>query len=300
MPSALPVAEHLRIKREKLLSLALRLPLKETHTATKIPGFFIFKETKKSSIRSPLLTQPVISLTLQGRKSIIVSNEEYEIQPNSLIIHSSNLPILCQVEEASVEKPYLALGCSLDKSLLAELLLQMPEKISKSTKIKPISSSEASEMEMDAFEKLLSLALEPEKIPLLSPIYKKTLLAYLLLGQHSDWLREIQSGAGHTKQILGALSFIQENYAQEINVDTLASRQGMSPASFFRHFKLFSGTTPTQYLKSLRLHKAKELLLTTDLSIASAAYSVGYKSSSQFSNDYKKFFHQQPSSLLKN
>jgi AraC-like DNA-binding protein len=50
-----------------------------------------------------------------------------------------------------------------------------------------------------------------------------------------------------------------------------------------------------QYVKSIRLHKARVLLTHSGLNASTAASAVGYESSSQFSREFKRFFGSTPS-----
>jgi AraC-like DNA-binding protein len=52
--------------------------------------------------------------------------------------------------------------------------------------------------------------------------------------------------------------------------------------------------SPLQYQKQLRLHEARRLMLTDKVDAATAAYKVGYESSSQFSREYGRLFGAPP------
>ena len=53
-------------------------------------------------------------------------------------------------------------------------------------------------------------------------------------------------------------------------------------------------TSPIQYLKTTRLHKARLLMVQDGMSAASASHQVGYESPSQFSREFKRFFGRTP------
>ena len=69
----------------------------------------------------------------------------------------------------------------------------------------------------------------------------------------------------------------------------------MSASSFHRAFKKVTGETPIQYLKKIRLIKAKSLLVFDNALVEEAAYDVGYASASQFSREFKRYFNVPPS-----
>lgn len=60
-------------------------------------------------------------------------------------------------------------------------------------------------------------------------------------------------------------------------------------------YKNMTSTSPLQYIKNIRLHKAKELLKQKGNNVNSAAAKVGYESTSQFSREYKRCFGISPS-----
>ena len=49
-----------------------------------------------------------------------------------------------------------------------------------------------------------------------------------------------------------------------------------------------------QYIKAMRLHQARLLMIRNGLSAASASERVGYESSSQFSREFKRLFGRSP------
>jgi AraC-like DNA-binding protein len=71
----------------------------------------------------------------------------------------------------------------------------------------------------------------------------------------------------------------------------------MSPSAFHEHFKAVTATTPLQYQKDLRLLEARQLLLSGGVSVAGAAYDVGYESPTQFSREFSRKFGASPSDI---
>jgi AraC-like DNA-binding protein len=69
----------------------------------------------------------------------------------------------------------------------------------------------------------------------------------------------------------------------------------MGVSSFHRAFKEVTGDSPVQYLKKIRLLKAKGLLVLEGRRVDEAAYEVGYASPSQFSREFKRYFQVPPS-----
>ena len=83
------------------------------------------------------------------------------------------------------------------------------------------------------------------------------------------------------------------DYAQTLDVGTLAREAGMSVSTFHANFKAVTVKPPLRYLQTIRLHKA-QVLMVAGMSVAEAARRVGYESPSQFSREFKRLFGGSP------
>jgi len=98
----------------------------------------------------------------------------------------------------------------------------------------------------------------------------------------------------HFSQIAKVLNRIHQEYEKSIDIQTLAKDANMSVSTFHHNFKAVTSTSPLQYLKSIRLHKARMIMAHDGLNASDAAYQVGYLSASQFSREFKQFFGNSP------
>ena len=71
----------------------------------------------------------------------------------------------------------------------------------------------------------------------------------------------------------------------------------MSPSSFYRVFKEVTSDSPNQYLKKLRLNKARDLIIQKNVKAYIAALEVGYQSPSHFNREFKRFLGSTPATL---
>ncbi|RCX18588.1 AraC-like DNA-binding protein [Fontibacillus phaseoli] len=78
------------------------------------------------------------------------------------------------------------------------------------------------------------------------------------------------------------------HYSEDISIESIARYVGIERSYFSRKFKTAYGITPLKYLQNIRIHAAKKLLETTDLSLAAIAPSVGYVDIFSFSKAFKK------------
>ena len=82
---------------------------------------------------------------------------------------------------------------------------------------------------------------------------------------------------------------------EEFGIDQLCKALGMSRSQLYRKFKALTDITVHQFIRSLRLEKARELLLHTDLNVTEVALDTGFKNLSHFSKIFAEEFGVAPS-----
>ena len=99
---------------------------------------------------------------------------------------------------------------------------------------------------------------------------------------------------GQASQINAALQLDPFPVRRAIQRGAHGRDVGMSVSAFHHQFKALTANSPVQYLKSVRLHKARALIVDEGSGAAMAAAAVGYESASQFSREFKRFFGASP------
>lgn len=85
-----------------------------------------------------------------------------------------------------------------------------------------------------------------------------------------------------------ALEAMHADIAADWSLDTLAKQAGLSRTGLAQKFKQTVGTSPMQYLTTLRVQKAMDLLSTSDDKLEAVAQAVGYQDAFSFSKVFKK------------
>ncbi len=102
-------------------------------------------------------------------------------------------------------------------------------------------------------------------------------------------MREAATENRYRDIIKKAKDYIEENYDKdEISLNTVAAKVGLSPSHFSTIFGQEMGETFVEYLTKVRMEKAKELLRTTSKKTTDIAFLVGYRDAHYFSNLFKK------------
>lgn len=91
---------------------------------------------------------------------------------------------------------------------------------------------------------------------------------------------------------------VEENYTSPISLEELAYLSGRSLSSFKRDFKSIYNTTPAKWIREKRLLKARQMLQSSQMSIADVAYSLGFENPTHFSRIFKQQYGISPISVV--
>ena len=99
--------------------------------------------------------------------------------------------------------------------------------------------------------------------------------------------------------IMHALEYIQEHYAEPINIDALAKSLFVSSDHFRKNFKRVTGTSPVKYINNLRVRHAMDLLKNPSMRISSIAAQTGFGDINNFTRCFTRINHISPSAFRK-
>lgn len=91
---------------------------------------------------------------------------------------------------------------------------------------------------------------------------------------------------------------VEENYTSPITLKEMAYLSGRSLSSFKRDFQDIYNTTPAKWIREKRLSKARQMLQTSNMSVADVAYNLGFENPTHFSRIFKQHYGVSPSSLV--
>jgi AraC family transcriptional regulator len=123
------------------------------------------------------------------------------------------------------------------------------------------------------------------------------LLALHLLQKYSTQkltIRKYPDGLSNS-QLRQTLEYINDNLAEDLSIEAIASTIGMSMGHFSRLFKQSTGLAPWQYVIQRRLELAKKLLTMPQLSLSSISTHLGFEHQGQFTTFFRKHMGITPS-----
>ena len=91
-----------------------------------------------------------------------------------------------------------------------------------------------------------------------------------------------------------SFNYINDNYNVDIYIPALAELENLSLSRYNTIFRQVTGTSPSEYIKQLRLNAACELLLSTDMPINLVGETVGYPNQCFFSKMFKRNIGMSP------
>lgn len=267
---------------------------------TEVPGVHLFR-IAQASPRAPLLYQPGILVIAQGHKVVYLGDRVFGYDRETFLVLGVPVPLECETH-ASPEDPLLGLRIDLDLGVLHELVGKLgdepghgPERFEPHSGIEPAALDEAMS---GAVLRLLDCLGDPTDARVLGPAAVQETLYRVLRGEKGGVLYNLTQHHTPYAAVSRSLHRIHREYGRSMSVNEMAEESAMSLSTFHRAFKRVTGASPLQYLKKIRLEKARGLLVNQQLPVSTAAFRVGYESPSQFSREYKRYFKTSPSEDL--
>ena len=278
--------------RAEMTALVAELAPDEGMTQSLLDGV-AFGRSNRSLPRTPVLHDPCVVIICSGRKRGYFGDQVIEYGAHEFLVASVPMPFEGETF-ASPEEPLLVIKVKLDLAVIADLALALdavfePVPAAESVATAPVDAPLA-----DSVIRLLRALRSPVETRLFGASLMREVCYRVLTGTKGPALRAALAQRGHFGQIAKALHRIHMDYHQRLDVETLAQEVNLSAASFHAHFKTVTATSPIQYLKATRLHKARLLMIQDGVSASRASSRVGYESASQFSREFKRLFGRTP------
>lgn len=260
---------------------------------TFVPGVEVGR-VSESAARKPLIYEPMILFLGQGRKRAHLGDEVLHYDADHYLALSVPIPVACEVV-ASTEEPLLAMKVNVEPAMLAEILINMDAPTSGGGAVpRGIYASPLTTGLKDAVTRLLECLRSAVDSRVLGRQIVREIVFRVLQDEPGGALRALATRNDQFMRIARVVQQMHTEYPQPLSTEELAQRASMSVSTFHQHFRAVTSTSPLQYLKSIRLHRARLMMVHAGHNASTAAVAVGYESASQFGREFKRLFGTSP------
>jgi AraC-like DNA-binding protein len=269
---------------------------------TAIPGVYFYRAAQGSG-RQALMYQSGIIVMGQGRKEIYLGERSVCYGPGDYLVLGVPLPLECEAFSEG-ELPILSLSINVHPQTLHKLVDQLSADVNGNGSFYTrdqlelgIKAESLNDAMQGAFQRLLLALHNDTEARILGPSIVEEIVYRVLTGENGHILFDLARHDGHYARIAKTLKYLHSQYADPITVEALADRANMSVSGFHRAFRQVTSETPLQYVKKVRLSKARDLIVSEGRRANDAALLVGYSSPSQFSREFKRHFNITPKAM---
>lgn len=271
-------------------------------TESLLPGVRLFKDTEPVP-RRPMLYNPGICIVAQGHKIGYLGGHAFRYDADNYLVTSVAMPFECETF-ATPEDPLLGLYIDIDMAQLHDLIGQMGlqeevGRLGENDFPLGIGPSVMDEDMKDATVKLLKSLRSETEAKILAPGFVREIYYRALCGTQAPVLYSLAKGSSSFAQVGRVIKIMQSDYSKKVDIEQLADAAHMSVSAFHKAFKEITCDSPLQYLKKIRLSRARDLIVQQKVKAYLAADEVGYESPSQFSREFKRYFGKSPADVIR-
>jgi AraC-like DNA-binding protein len=238
---------------------------------------------------SMFLDENMLLIILEGTLKIRYGKAEYEVKKGQMAFLRKDIVVYYETEsdpEQSVKVEYILF--SLKYELVREFVKLAELSIAAKEEVLPIIINQLDKRLLKYIDSLEFYFIEPEKVEGSLIKIKLLELLFYLSANDNKILEQLLDLRDHFRSNITAT--VEDNIMNSLSLNQLAVLSGRSLSSFRRDFLAIYNMPPSQWIRQKRLEKARELLISTKMTITDICYTTGFENIAHFSRLFKSEF----------
>lgn len=246
-----------------------------------------------------------LGVLVQGKKVVTCGDRSLAYAAGTYLVITEASSFESQIVSASHVAPYLALSVELPTEVVVETWMALkdakaPEPGCPSPPRGAPPSAYVSSLDpmlSDTCHRLVRTLDGAADRAVLLPIILRELVFRLLRSDSAAAVRQAALRNEDQLRIRRAMAYIRDHAAERVTVEALARHVSMSPSHFAHRFRAVARTSPIQYLKQVRMQRARLMLMNEGARPSEVAERVGYASVAHFTREFRSNFGQTPGAM---
>ncbi|HET6736366.1 AraC family transcriptional regulator [Mycobacterium sp.] len=262
------------------------------------PGLTIYRFTRPTQPRWDEIESLSIGVVAQAREALTAVGERCLCSQFNYMVIGSGRQFDCQILDASPDQPTLCFALQIDPQLVRALSASM-RGLGTAIEQPDDSGTECAVSALDdefmntVLRFLGSLSASCDR-RVLAPLHMQETVYRVLQREQRARLVQLAASQAMGNPVGAALQYIAVHLAEPLTVDILAAQVSLSPSAFSRVFRGTTGRSPYQYVKEMRLDRARKSFEEGMIGVGDVSRSVGYTSVSHFIKEFRGRFGATP------
>ena len=266
------------------------------------PGLTVYRFTAPAGPTWEEIQSLSLCIVAQGRKAVIVDGQRHLYDPFHYLVLSSHLHFQAEILEATIGRPFLSFVLQIDPALVRQVSSDMLERRttafrSRQAEVQASPPACVSALDSDLLGVVLRF-LRAIKTGadrrVLAPLYLQELVYRVLQRDQYARLLALAAAESASNPVSAVLEYVRAHLSEPLTVADMADLVNLSPSAFAHLFRDVTGRSPYQFVKEMRLDRARELLVDGDFTVARISKEVGYASVSHFISEFRGRFGVTP------
>ena len=236
---------------------------------------------------------------VQGRERLAINGRKYHFDPSNYVVINRATRLRAEIIEGSPEHPCFSIILQLPAAAVAEVLIEsLPTLEAQRGSADEGHEANVSKLDgdlRDALTRFLKTLDDDGERRLLGPLFLREIVFRLLRQDQASQLVSAALYGKSSRKVFAAIRYMQAEYGRAISIDDIAREVGASTSTLAHSFKEIIGVSPYQFLKQLRLERARVLMIREGWGVSEAATRTGYASASHFVKAFTQYFGEAPS-----